>query len=524
MKKIIAFVTPPSTSHRTAEENLGIKYIASTLISNNYKVKIVDGWLEGYSRETIIKKLTDSNLCAVGFSSYLTSLEDVRYISLYLKEINPEITIFAGGFGPTFNSKEFLDASVDYIVFGEAESIINSFIDGIVKKYDKNYFFKIPGIGFYLDGKYFKTSDPIAVKDLDELAFPFRLNNKRNVELSNPIHVLTSRGCTAFCNFCSIAAFAKRMENYKEMKWRGRSIKNIVDEIEINKIKFNVKTFKFVDDSFIDSTRDEEWSYQFKKEILSRELKINFRTQIRADKVTHGIAKNLSEAGWFATSVGIESGSETVLRRMRKHANIEDNQNVINILEENNIYVVMNMILFDNETSLFELRETLEFLKSNKWPITKGIYSEMFASEGTTFTGDLKKKSFIVDLDSKKFMNYSYKIESLEVQFIREALRGWHLEYDELYNCAINPIAAPKVVTAEGYKEFHKLSRELYEMDLIFFENVLNSQDNSNLLWLLKSELSRTEDFRVNIKLKIEELYKKYNLQKPETKNKFIQL
>lgn len=522
MKKIIALVTPPSISHRTAEENLGIKYIASTLISKNYIVKIIDGWLEGYSNETIVKKLTNKHICAVGFSSYLTSLEDVRYITHRLKLINPNIKIFAGGFGPTFNPKEFLNALVDYIIFGEAESIINTFMNGILENCDENYFLKIPGIGFYLNNNYIETSKPIAVNDLDKLEFPFRLNNKRNSKLSNPIQLSTSRGCTAFCNFCSIASFSKLMTNYTDSKWRGRSVKNVVDEIEILNNKFNTQTFKFVDDSFIDYYRDEEWAYQFKEELSSRGLSIRFRTQVRADRITNNVAEYLSNAGWFATSIGIESGSNTVLRRMKKRATIDDNQNAINILEKNNVYVVMNMILFDDKTTLFELRETLNFLKSNKWPITKGIYSEMFASEGTLFTSNLKNKILGFDSSTKNFMNYSYKTESIEVQHIREALRGWQLEYDELYNCAINPIAAPKVISDNGYKEFHQISRELYEMDLVFFENVLDNYNKLNLLWLLESELSKTKDHRLNIKFKLDELYKKYNLKKSKTKNKFI--
>lgn len=43
----IILATPAPISHITAEENLGIGYLASTLREKGYNVKIIDGWLMG---------------------------------------------------------------------------------------------------------------------------------------------------------------------------------------------------------------------------------------------------------------------------------------------------------------------------------------------------------------------------------------------------------------------------------------------------------------------------------------------
>ena len=40
-----------------------------------------------------------------------------------------------------------------------------------------------------------------------------------------------------------------------------------------------------------------------------------------------------------------------------------------------------------------ELKENYEFLREYDWIITKGIFSEMFAADGTLYTEKLKKKT-----------------------------------------------------------------------------------------------------------------------------------
>ena len=61
----------------------------------------------------------------------------------------------------------------------------------------------------------------------------------------------------------SVIAFFRLSEG---KVWRTRSIKNIVDEIELLN-KQGVKYIKMVDDSFIDGTRDEDWCKEFADEI-----------------------------------------------------------------------------------------------------------------------------------------------------------------------------------------------------------------------------------------------------------------
>ena len=60
------------------------------------------------------------------------------------------------------------------------------------------------------------------------------------------VRLSTSRGCLGHCGFCS--SFAGR---YQEgSRWRGRSPKNVVDEIEMLVKKYDFHTYDFVDSTF----------------------------------------------------------------------------------------------------------------------------------------------------------------------------------------------------------------------------------------------------------------------------------
>ena len=71
--EIIIFLTVSPESHRTAEENLGIEYLASNLKKTlKYEIKIINGWIEKLSNEEIVEKILNyKNVLAIGVSSYL---------------------------------------------------------------------------------------------------------------------------------------------------------------------------------------------------------------------------------------------------------------------------------------------------------------------------------------------------------------------------------------------------------------------------------------------------------------------
>ena len=327
-KKIILTTLSPKT-HRTSEENLGIEYLKSALVKEGYEVEIIDAWLNELEVEDVYSKIINQKdkLLFVGISSYMSNTSPTIKLISMLKKYDENLKIVCGGFGPTFYPEEYLKSGSDYIIRGEGERPICK-LANLIENGDAGC--NIKNIGYLKDNKLTLNDMECLNDDLDNLAFPSRDTMETVLEKKSSVNMVTARGCSGNCEFCSVISFF-RLSNGKV--WRTRSIKNIVDEIELL-YKQGVKYIKIVDDSFIDGNRNEKWCEEFADEIQKRNIKVKLRGQIRADKVSDSILYNLKRAGFFSFACGIENGSQSALTRMNKKATVEDNKRTLKLFKK----------------------------------------------------------------------------------------------------------------------------------------------------------------------------------------------
>ncbi len=469
MNQNIVLLTPPSRSHRTSEESLGIGYLAAVLRQLGNNVSIIDGWLLNLTIAEMVAKMSSmGDIFLIGISCYFSSIDDVHTLIQSIRDARIVSPIVAGGYGPTFHPVEFLSAGANFVLRGEAELSLVELVTSLEQPGGSHV--RVPGLSFK-DARGTISHNPAAMAEsnLNAIPFPTRDSITETIRQRNPVHISTSRGCFAHCLFCSVIAFDR--ETKQESRWRGRSISSIVEEIRQLHEQFGVTCFKFVDDSFIEPPRDAHWTQSFSEELARRNLQIRFRTQVRADRLTPELVSALVSAGWFATSVGVENGSPSALKRMNKSATMEHNRNALALLKENGVYVQMGMILFDHMTSLHELQENYRFLQSLAWPVTKGIFTEMYAAQGTPFTRLLSNKGLITNVRNG---NAAYVHGDTTVSYVYQCLKQWHKSHAQVYDHAINPISAPKVLTPEGYRQYHAVCLQLLKLDLHFFGQTLD--------------------------------------------------
>lgn len=125
MKKKIYLVVLKPTSHRTAEESLGIEYLASVLIKEGYEAKIRDTWIDNSINEEIVfhEIIQEKNdVLFVGVSSYMLNNDASCQLINKLNQNN--INTVAGGYGPTFEPEKFLKSGAKLVMFGEGEKTI----------------------------------------------------------------------------------------------------------------------------------------------------------------------------------------------------------------------------------------------------------------------------------------------------------------------------------------------------------------------------------------------------------------
>lgn len=287
---MIWLISPPKGTKRPDNNSapVGLCYIQAYLDSKGIKSKIFD--LEGSLVEKFMEEFMQYKPEIVGITCFTDNRTFVFSLVKKLKEINSKTIIVLGGHHADAMADQILkNFPVDYIVKGEGEI---AFYD-IVKNKPKE---KI------IVGK--------PVSNLDELPFPsYRdLNMHQYKWEGKPSYdLVTSRGCPFSCTYCSSSEFWGH-------KWRFRSPKNVVDEIE-SVVKKGITHFRIVDDNF---TMDKNRAIEICKEILKRKLKIEFWIQSRVSSVDYELALWLKNAGCYLIAFGIESGSNEILKNINK--------------------------------------------------------------------------------------------------------------------------------------------------------------------------------------------------------------
>lgn len=517
MRYKIALITPSTHSHRTAEETIALGYLSSILRKQNHSVKIIDGWLRGLCSEEIVNHICQNEKPQIiGMSCYYSSLDYAKELTTLLRERIGNIPFICGGYGPTFHDLDFLNAGFTVAVRGEAEHIIIQLVDNLIQGKDLS---KVPGISYKKNGIIIRTDRINPVEDLNKLPFPDRDEIIAVKARRNPVHICTSRGCTGHCSFCSIFAFVREVT--KVNRWRQRSIQNIIDELRYLYEYFGVTHIKFVDDSFLEPPRDEKWTAEFAGELQRYNIPLRFRTQVRADRLTESIVRNLKEAGWFATSIGIENFSASPLKRMGKSAIVEDNLNALNWLRKYGIYTQIGMILFDYNTAIKEVEENYNSLVSNDWVITKGIFTEMYAANGTYYTQKLNRLGV---LGTATLQNHQYTPRDPLVKRIYRILKAWHKSHSMLYDWVIDSISAPKVLPDEGYAEVYSLCKKVTLCDVKLLGRALKhvktaAKGDSDFIFGVINEHSV---FYADMQIKINDVYEKYGLVYDGAPNPFL--
>jgi len=305
--------------------------------------------------KNLAKIITKNSPKAVGIS-YLTPMEGiVRKICRMVKEINPEIKVIVGSFHPTFLPDEVMvNKDIDIIVRGEGEIPLLSLIKELKAK--KPLLERVPGI-CYRDttGQVQSTALPKPINNLDELPFVARdlvLDCDYNIYRNHA--VITTRGCIYNCSFCADKAF-----------WGGnnrrRSVKNVIRELKFLKDTYKkMSSLDFVDGTF---TYDRKYLQDLCQTMIDENLDFNWRCTARYDNLDEPLLKLMKRAGCSALYLGLESGSERMLKEIDKKMSLEKIITVSQMVYESGIHSITSVLLGHPEEHEEDIEKTLELMK-----------------------------------------------------------------------------------------------------------------------------------------------------------------
>jgi len=284
------------------------------------------------------------------------------------RQVLPQAVTMVGGPHPTIMPEEFTDNPlVDHIFTGEGEETFPQALDAL--QAGERLPRVMPGTHPDLDQL------PIAYHDifLEEWQrqgySPTSPEAPFVEELPPPfVTVIAGRGCMYNCSYCQPAErliFGRRV--------RRRSVENIIQELRILQERYRFQSFMFHDDCL---TEDREWVMTFCRAYVDAGFTQPFFCQSRADIIVKNedMVALMAKAGLRGYLIGFESGSDRVLRFIRKGTKRAQNIEAARICRKYGISIWANYMLGLPTETKEEVLETISMLKE----IDPDYYSPAF--------------------------------------------------------------------------------------------------------------------------------------------------
>jgi radical SAM superfamily enzyme YgiQ (UPF0313 family) len=308
---------------------LGVVHIAQYLHDCGFKVRVVHIPHEMHALrrfgidETSVKNPVEkilrnypARVCGIQVHWYLYCGGAV-YISNLYKKLFPDSKIFLGGYMAATHWKEFLNASnaIDGIILGEGEKPFRRIVEKSLNSTDSNLH-EVNGIALNGDNHDFICNPPAtdSVLELDEIpiirpnAPPFA-----NIFWQNRHFINISRGlCPEKCSYC--------LGNSKDINPRA------FQTLKIDKILEQIQVYQECGFHDLFLGENHFLNMAFMTELTENIIREKFNVYFELE--THPVIFERSdlldkmiEANFLRFTMGCESGSDSVLKRMGRKSN-----------------------------------------------------------------------------------------------------------------------------------------------------------------------------------------------------------
>lgn len=216
-------------------------------------------------------------------------------------------------------------------------------------------------------------------------------------------YLLTGRGCPYRCAFC-------RRHDHPAEKYRAMPLERIVHEISRLKELFGIKRIIISDELFLQNKA------RVKGFCLAvRPLNISWLCTSRGDTIKPDdleLLRLMKKSGCFLVNMGLESGSQEMLRLMNKKLRLEDAEGSVNLVREAGLDVKATFIFgFPGET-----RKTA--LESVRWRKKMGLGGKFFYATpmpGSDLYEIWKRRHHITIQDEDHFITKSANLNDFSI-------------------------------------------------------------------------------------------------------------
>jgi len=325
--------------------SLGLGYLASSIKKNSaWKVDLIDlrkmrDW------DDFTEQLRGRACDAVGIYANTVNFD----FAMRCAQISHTMgkVVIMGGPHATWAPQEIVNNGfVDHVITGEGEQTIVDILERLSKGSELK-----------------KVIQGERVDDLDHLPFPDRdiFNLQERLKSSRGIFpfphryagVIGSRGCYYNCAFCQPLErkiFGKKV--------RFRSVGNLIQEVRYLKERYRTNFIMFQDDLL---TQRKDWVIDLCGEM--KKVGIDWGGLSRVDTLDEDIVKAMRDSGCRVLQFGFESGSQRILRLLRKGTTVEQALKAARLCRDNGILIFANYMMGIPTETEVDLEATYNLMK-----------------------------------------------------------------------------------------------------------------------------------------------------------------
>ncbi|MBI4043505.1 MAG: radical SAM protein [Candidatus Diapherotrites archaeon] len=420
MKKKVLLVYPSFSFEGSLVEDaestmpsIPLLYIAGNLVSE-HEVRYLDMNL---SKKPIEDELQAFNPDFVALTSYAVNFPEAVRVAKSIKSNNLNTKIILGGHHALQCGRQIVEQypEFDFVLRGEGEFSFRDLVNGKSP-------LEIPGLLFKANNQVIDNGSAM-VPNLDSIQFPAREIVDPKDYSESPIYylnephtfLLSSRGCIHECTFCDYA---------NKDPLRGRSAENVLAELRVMQ-RQGYKDFRIIDELFSYSKPRVK---QICEGMAKEKMDFSWHCQTRADLLDDEMLDKMAGAGCFSIQMGVETGSQRVMDKIKKRLTLETVQKGVDMVKSHGMKAYGSFMLgFPFETDE-ERYQTIEFAKSLN--LDMAFFSIVTPLPGT----ELWKESGLDAMnndDLKKLRIFTPEgsfVEKEKIQKVhRDAVKGFYL-------------------------------------------------------------------------------------------------
>lgn len=372
MTKIALVQTYHPYTQMTHLHPLGLMYVATGARRGGYDdLHILDMKVDDLRVPQAADRLEKLRPDVIGLTAMTYEAGCLHALAAEMKRRLPGVMIVAGGPHPSVAADDVMrDPNIDFCVRGEGEITFPALLDAW--RSGTSDFSEVLGIVWRrrladgTPGEIVMNPDRTPPDSLDELGFPawdlVDIHKYHSVPRGGIIYahkefatIFSSRACPWRCTYC---------HNSYGKKFRERSARHVLEEIDLLVSKYGVRELVFYDDIF---NFKPERAKAICRGLIDRryDLKLTFPNGLRGDILDEELVDLMKEAGMYRAMIAIESAVPRVQKVMKKNLRLPQTKKIVDYMSSRGIMTHGAFMLgFPTETRE-EMEETIRWAKES---------------------------------------------------------------------------------------------------------------------------------------------------------------